>query len=108
MYKMNSSGTRPKWIPYKGVHPMACERNHRFACCWDKLPDSSSLDDGCDVCPGCAFCQGLQDGLRNQPSDFDSVKDNIPRIDTGIHKNTREAYRRGYVLDKRMYGGYLP
>lgn len=87
---------------------MSCEKHHRFAKCWDSLSNLNNGEDGCNLCPGCAFSQGLVDGLRNQESDFDSVKRNIPEWDIGKNKNAREAYEHGHVLGKRMFDGYLP
>ncbi len=74
---------------------MICYKNHRYAPILDTLPDDQS-GNGRHKCAGCAYEQGLIDGLNNHPKslDYDALLDS--QAGYGRHKNVYEAYELGY------------
>lgn len=87
---------------------MPCERDHRFAACWNHLENSERSEDGYQKCVACAFEQGYIDGIANRESNFNSIMSNLPDRNIEPHKNARQAYERGYALGNSMKKGILP
>ena len=74
---------------------MICNKNHRYAQILESLPDDQS-GSGRHKCAGCAYEQGLIDGLNNNPMnlDYDSLGDS--QAGAARHKDVYEAYKLGY------------
>lgn len=78
---------------YGGI--MICNKNHRYAPILESLPDDQS-GSGRHKCAGCAFEQGVLDGLNNNPMNLDYESLNDSQAGSGRHKDVYEAYKLGY------------
>lgn len=82
---------------------ICCNKEHRY------LPEYSTLSDSQDnqsgdrhKCAGCAYVEGLKDGLNGNPKKTDLS--NLPNSQAGTvrHKDAMEAYNLGYALGVKI------
>ena len=83
---------------------MICEKNHRYLPEYSNLPESQ---DNCygdrHICAGCAYEEGLNDGLNNKP--LQSDLSHLPESQAGTvrHKGAKESYDEGYREGQRRH-----
>ena len=73
-----------------------CEKEHRYMRVLEKVPPSQAQP-GRHKCAGCAYDQGLQDGMRGRKMHLDARTLHDSQAGTGRHKDVHVAYAMGYV-----------
>ncbi len=77
---------------------MICSKNHRYLPDFTGLPISQDNQNGDrHICAGCAYVEGLKDGLDGRPRKRDLS--HLPESQAGTvrHKGAIEAYDAGYA-----------
>ncbi len=80
---------------------MNCNKGHRNAPILESLPDSQS-GIGRHKCAGCAYEQGVIDGLNNALKRLDCNTLNDSQAGSGRHKDVFEAYELGYAKGQKI------
>lgn len=81
---------------------MICNKNHRYLQVYNTLPDAQDNNKGGrHICAGCAYEQGLKDGLNGLPPKADLSDLPYSQAGTVRRKDAREAYNEGYLEGKR-------
>ncbi len=81
-----------------------CNKNHRYADALSQLP----LDQGGEgrhLCAGCAYEQGMTDGLNNTRRSFEELNLPFSQAGTGRHKSPQAAYDKGFEKGSSDYKG---
>lgn len=83
---------------------MICGKNHRYASAFEALPPAQE-EPGRHKCAGCAYEQGFEDGLNDQPSRYADIVENLPYSQAGTvrHKNPEAAYALGYQEGQKKF-----
>lgn len=81
---------------------MYCNKSHRYLPDFSALPDSQDNQSGDrHICAGCAYEQGLKDGLNGLAHKTDLSFLPYSQAGTVRHKGAIEAYEMGYAEGKR-------
>lgn len=72
-----------------------CNKEHRYLDEFAKLPDEQG-GQGRHLCAGCAYEEGLLDGLNNRPKKIDFSNLDESQAGTVRHKSVEAAYDLGY------------
>ncbi len=76
---------------------MICNKNHRYLQEFDSLPYAQDNENGSrHICAGCAYEEGLKDGLSGNPRKNDLSHLPYSQAGTVRHKSAKEAYNEGY------------
>ena len=76
---------------------MICKKNHRYLPEYANLPDSQDNQSGDrHICAGCAYEEGLKDGMAGNPRNRDLSHRPESQAGTVRHKGAKEAYDEGY------------
>lgn len=81
---------------------MICNKNHRYLDEYDRLPDAQDNQYGDrHICAGCAYEEGLRDGLCGNTPQRDLF--HLPRSQAGTvrHKDAKAAYDAGYAEGRK-------
>lgn len=79
-----------------------CTKEHRYLPDFTSLPDSQDNQNGDrHICAGCAYEEGLNDGLHNKAPKTDLSYLPSSQAGTVRHKGAMEAYQMGYAEGKR-------
>ncbi len=81
---------------------MICNKNHRYLPDFTSFPESQDNQNGDrHICAGCAYEEGLKDGLNGKSKKRDLS--HLPESQAGTvrHKGAIEAYNAGYAEGKR-------
>lgn len=81
---------------------MICTKKHRYLEDYKNLPESQDNKSGDrHTCAGCAYEEGLSDGLNGRPRQVDLS--HLPESQAGTvrHKGAKEAYDEGYAEGQR-------
>jgi hypothetical protein len=81
---------------------MVCNKKHRYLPEYVKLPYSQDNQSGDrHICAGCAYEEGLSDGLNGSPKQIDLS--HLPESQAGTvrHKGAKEAYDEGYAEGRK-------
>ena len=79
-----------------------CTKKHRYLEEYSELPQSQDNQSGDrHVCAGCAYEEGLKDGMAGKPPQTDLS--HLPRSQAGTvrHRGDKEAYDKGYEEGRR-------
>lgn len=87
-----------------GVFTMSyCTKSHRYLPDFSLLPDSQDNQSGDrHICAGCAYEEGLKDGLNHCTPKSDLSHLPYSQAGTVRHKGAMEAYQMGYAEGKRI------
>lgn len=78
---------------------MVCQKNHRYLDVLASLPDAQdNVNGGRHICAGCAYEEGLKDGLNGNPHRTDLSYLPFSQAGTGRHKSAIAAYELGYSI----------
>ncbi len=81
---------------------MICNKEHRYLTEYESLPNAQdNQSGGRHICAGCAYEEGLRDGLDSNPPKTDLSHLPYSQAGTVRHKDAKEAYDEGYLLGKR-------
>ena len=81
---------------------MYCDKNHRYLPDFSALPDSQDNQSGDrHICAGCAYEEGLKDGLNGSIRKNDLSHLPYSQAGTVRHKGAIEAYAAGYSEGQR-------
>lgn len=81
---------------------MYCKKEHRYLADFSQLPDSQDNKSGDrHICAGCAYEEGLKDGLNSLSRKKDLSHLPYSQAGTVRHKGAMEAYELGYAEGKR-------
>ncbi len=79
-----------------------CTKNHRYLEEFDSLPDAQDNGNGGrHICAGCAYEEGLRDGLDGKPRKTDLSRLPYSQAGTVRHKSAKAAYDLGYDKGRR-------
>lgn len=81
---------------------MICQKKHRYLPEFASSPESQDNQHGDrHICAGCAYEEGLRDGLGGEPKKQDLS--HLPESQAGTvrHKGAIEAYNEGYAEGER-------
>jgi hypothetical protein len=83
---------------------MICTKQHRYLPEYDSLPISQDNQSGDrHICAGCAYEEGLGDGLKGVPKKTDLSHLRESQAGTVRHKGAKEAYDEGYNEGKKRH-----
>lgn len=81
---------------------MICNKNHRYLEEFQDLPDAQDNENGGrHICAGCAYEEGLKDGLDGNPRKTDFSHLPFSQAGTVRHKSAKAAYDLGYDNGRR-------
>lgn len=81
---------------------MICNKQHRYLEEFQDLPDAQDNENGGrHICAGCAYEEGLKDGLDGNPRKNDFSHLPFSQAGTVRHKSAKEAYNLGYNTGRR-------
>lgn len=81
---------------------MACTKMHRYLEEYDRLPDAQdNKHGGRHICAGCAYEEGLRDGLDGRPQKDDLSHLPYSQAGTVRHKDAKAAYNAGYAEGRK-------
>lgn len=81
---------------------MICTKKHRYLPEYDLLPEAQDDQHGNrHICAGCAYEDGLNDGLSGKPQKTDFSHLPYSQAGTVRHKDAKAAYDEGYAEGKR-------
>ena len=81
---------------------MICKKNHRYLQEYASLVDAQdNSNGGRHICAGCAYEEGLKDGMNGNPPKNDLSHLPFSQAGTVRHKDAKEAYDEGYSEGKR-------
>lgn len=81
---------------------MICKKQHRYLPEYNNLPYAQDNQNGNrHICAGCAYEEGLRDGLEGNPPKKDLSHLPYSQAGTVRHKDAREAYDEGYLYGKK-------
>lgn len=81
---------------------MDCKKNHRYLPEFDRLPDAQdNKNGGRHICAGCAYEEGLKDGLAGNPRKNDLSHLPYSQAGTVRHKSAKAAYDLGYETGRK-------
>lgn len=79
-----------------------CQKNHRYLPDFDLLPDAQDNENGGrHICAGCAYEEGLKDGLAGNPPKNDLSRLPYSQAGTVRHKSAKAAYDAGYSYGRK-------
>jgi hypothetical protein len=81
---------------------MICKKKHRYLHEFSDLPESQDNQSGDrHICAGCAYEEGLKDGLNGNVKQNDLS--HLPESQAGTvrHKGAIESYNEGYAEGRR-------
>lgn len=80
---------------------MICNKKHRYLPEYKELPYAQDNSNGNrHICAGCAYEEGLKDGLAGIPPKTDLSHLPFSQAGTVRHKDAKEAYDEGYLYGR--------
>lgn len=81
---------------------MICKKNHRYLSEYASLSEAQDNQHGDrHICAGCAYEEGLRDGMDGNPPKTDFSHLPFSQAGTVRHKDAKEAYDEGYVEGRK-------
>ncbi|MCL2222778.1 MAG: hypothetical protein FWC20_10635 [Oscillospiraceae bacterium] len=80
---------------------MVCKDRHRYFADYENLPEAQdNRSGGRHVCAGCAYEEGLKDGIKENEKKTNFS--HLPKSQAGTvrHKDAKSAYSLGYAKGK--------
>ena len=80
---------------------MICNKKHRYLSEYEGLPYAQDNNNGdIHICAGCAYEEGLKDGLAGIPPKTDLSHLPFSQAGTVRHKDAKKAYDEGYAYGR--------
>lgn len=82
---------------------MICKKQHRYLAEYATLTDAQdNIKGGRHICAGCAYEEGVKDGMEGQLRKSDLSHLPYSQAGTVRHKDAKEAYDEGYDYGRRI------
>ncbi len=82
---------------------MICKKKHRYLSEYATLMDAQdNINGGRHICAGCAYEEGVKDGMEGYPRRNDLSHLPYSQAGTVRHKDAKEAYDEGYAYGRKI------
>lgn len=82
---------------------MICKKKHRYLAEYSTLMDAQdNTNGGRHICAGCAYEEGIKDGMNGHPRKNDLSHLPYSQAGTVRHKDAKEAYDEGYDYGQKI------
>lgn len=82
---------------------MICKKKHRYLSEYATLTNAQdNVNGGRHICAGCAYEEGVRDGMEGRPCQNDLSHLPYSQAGTVRHKDAKEAYDEGYKYGQKI------